>query len=280
MVMTVLDTKNTKIYLVDDGVGYDRGKPHDIIADANIGLGDYTESLGSLTRHYDIDPTTLDWRAIGITRDKPEAITFPLTMHRRAWNKLERYGANDKLAILLQHMQGGDPTAPLDYRLIEVFTDCYINDRAYSRSKTDGQESQEFITLTANINAENVVRIYKDPAAMQITYGITGPDDVDITAAAVAYDGTVYLVTALDDTPTNPYLLVGTPQRGGGITWASQVLTDLSAGVDAVIVMGDALLIASGTTISRAERADLTTWTDTTATGAINALVALDASSA
>lgn len=275
-----LNTKLAKVYVIEDGVGFSRGNPHDVIADISIGMGDVTESLGGLTRHYDKDPNTLQWRSIGVTRGKPEAITFPLTMKMRAWNKMEKYGPDDELSVMLSFLEGGDPTDPLNYASTEVYTNVYIDDRSYSRGATDGQEDEEHRTLTVNMNASDLVRFYKNLSVIALATGLTGPDDVDITAAAVAYDGTIYLATAVDDTPTNPYLIIGTPQRGGGISWTSQTLTDLSADVDSVIVMGDAIVIASGVTVSRAERSDLTAWVDTTAAGAINKLVAINAAEA
>jgi len=271
-----LSTKNVSIDYQVGGPGRGQRRILDVVEDLAYGMGEWTESLGAITRDYEKDPRTNRMRPMPVRRGNPEAITFPLTCRMKAVNILERFGPDDRLVISKRYTGTLDPANLLNYRRIEVFTDCAIVDRGHSAGATDGKEEEAWVDLTTNVNA-GAVAILLPVAGKSIPHGITAAADVSLLCGCIDPEGVIWLGTAAESGPAAPHILKGVRDADGKFTWTAYDVTGQTADIVSITAAGDSLIFAIGTNLCRAEKSDPATVTTTAFGAAVSKVVAIDA---
>jgi photosystem II stability/assembly factor-like uncharacterized protein len=240
----------------------------DVTQDIQYTLGGFTVPLGGITRDYLISPRTKTFEPRPARRDQPDAITTDLTVKMAAANYIEDLDADSRFSLYVRDYQT-NPGLPLDYKRVDILTDCAAEGFEFGDRVSD--ESEEDVELTTSINAAGHIVIFP-VAGSKISTGLSSADDCDGAAAVVDEDGNAFFATGADGTDGYPYLVK--VASDGTVTETG--LTDLSTDVTAMVLAGEYLVIAAGTTIAVYAK-DGTLNSSYTASGAINALAAIDA---
>lgn len=245
----------------------------DVVRDNDHTLGGFDHDYGAITRGWRMSPRTGKPVPLPVSRDMPGDITPELTCKMLTRNYLEELGADARFSLYLRH----NPPRPgdhLSYTRVEILTNVAIDKITYGDlKKTEPAAGDEARTeITVPINAATHIIIHPVTGA-QLETSWTGPDDCAVTAAAVDEDGTIYAVTAADATGGSPFLVSSTDD---GATWTEVELTDLTADCTAIVVAGDTLVVAAGTSIAVYTKAGVLS-SEYTAAQVINALAAVDA---
>lgn len=258
------------IEIQDSGSGRGNRGILDLTQDVKAALGDFSVSLGSITRNYRVSPRTNTYVPRPIRRGQPEAITPQLTCKMVAANYMENLDAASRFAVYVRHATA-NPTLPLNYSRVDILNNVGIESFDYGAFTID-EGDEEDITLTVPMNA--AAHLVINPVeGKQIVTGFADADDCNVVAAAVDEDGVIYAVTASDSVDGYPYLVYSDDD---GATWTEVGLSDLSADCTAIAVAGDYLIIASSTTIAVYTKAGVLS-SSYTASGAVSGLEAIDA---
>jgi len=270
-----LSTKNVSVDYQVGGPGRGQRRILDVSTDTSYGMGEWTDSLGAITRDWYRDPSTNQMRPMPVRRGNPEPITFPLTCRMKALNLLEQFSATERLAIHKRYVGNLSPSNLLNYSRIEVFTDCAIVDRGYSAGATDGRDEENWVDLTANINAGSV-SIILPVAGKSIPHGISGANDVSLNCITADDSGTLWIGT-VNESAGAPYIFKGVRDVEGNITWTGYTITGQTSPVTTLAVAGDYLVFGIGTNICRAAMSDPSTITTVAFGATVNKIVAIDA---
>lgn len=270
-----LNTRNVSIDYQVGGPGRGQRRILDVVEDVAYGMGEWTESLGAITRDWRKDPLTHAMKPMPVRRGNPEPITFPLTCRMKALNRLEQFDADDRLVIYKRYTGTLAPGNLLNYRRIEAFLDCAIVDRAHSAGATDGKDEESWIDLTVNVNA-GAAAIILPVAGKAIPHGISGAGDVTLNCIIMDEDGVIWIGT-VNETAGAPYIFKGVRDVEGNITWTGTTITGQTAGIDCLAAAGDYLVFGIGTNICRAPKSDPANVTTTAFGAAVSEIVAIDA---
>lgn len=273
--MSFLNTRQVALDYQKGGPGQGQRRILDVIEDVAYGMGEWTESLGAITRDFRKDPRTNKMRAMPVRRGNPEPVTFAITCRMKAFNVLESFGADDRLVLYKRYTGTLPPSDLLKYIRIEQFVDCAIVDRQEGAGATDGSEEESWITLTTNFNAAaaNVILPVKGKT---LAHGITAGSDVALNCLTMDEDGVIWIGTD-EETAGAPYIFKGVPDADGVYTWTGIEITGQTAAIETIAAAGDYLLFGIGTNILRAAKSAPATVTTTAFGGAVNHIVAIDA---
>lgn len=270
--MALLTTKASVLEAQFKGTGKGRRVVLDAGDNTAIKIGEIPDSWGEATREFAIDPVTRKYVPLPARRAAPEAIATTLSFRMRSVGFWERQHLNEdsRLALYLRFTDDvGDPTRK--YR-VHALTDVIIGKVTYPGGGEDGENEEEFVRVTMDINAADNV-VITPVAASALAHGLSAADDCGAVAVAQDRDGKLYIATKADGVGGSPFIVTYDPDEE---TWAETEDTGLSADIADIAVAGDYVFWISGTTITRASRSDLSTTTTYTASAALSAIIAVD----
>lgn len=266
-----LSSVNAVIEVQTNGTGRGAREIVDLSAEVKPTLGGFDKDYGAITRGYVLSPRNNQPVPLPVRREAPEPITPEFTSKMVVFNYMEQFGPEARLGLYVRHVAEGDPSDPMNYARVDVLNDVALASLNYGDMVADEQNT-DMMTLTVPLNAAAHVLVLP-VSGKKLSTAWTSANDCNVTAADVDTDGTIYAVTAADPVGGKPFLL---KSSDGGATWSETELAALSVDCTAVVVVGDKLLIAAGTTIALYDK-NGTQLNAYTASGNVAALAAPDA---
>lgn len=275
---SLLSTKNVVLEIQKDGVGRNSRYILDLDNQNPVGLTGYSKPFGGLERNYYIHPATREYRPRPVRRTLPDPITFELSMALQAIGYVERnLDESSRFCLYVRFVTGTqEPELPTDYSRVHVLTDVALEEMGYSDLVETGENEEADITLTLPCNAADQEVIWPC-GGESVSHSLSEADDCEWLCIAQDADGNQYIGTEADGVGGAPFVIKRTMADDGTFTNTETEITALSADIDDIVVAGTSVIWASGTTISKADRGDLSSTVDYTASGAVAALIPIDA---